>query len=51
MNNRIIDILLLCISLISIPAFAQHSITGNFPPLSGQKILLMGFDGFDIYTM
>lgn len=51
MNNRIKDILFLCLCLISISAFTQHSITGNFPPLAGQQVRLVGFEGFDIYTI
>jgi hypothetical protein len=51
MNNRIKDILLLCLCLISLSVFAQHSITGSFPPLAGQQARLMGFEGFDSYVI
>jgi len=33
------------------PAFAQHSITGTFAPLAGQQVRLVGFNGFDSYTI
>jgi thiol-disulfide isomerase/thioredoxin len=42
---------LLCQFVITIAAFAQHSITGTFPPLAGQQVRLVGFNGFDSYTM
>jgi thiol-disulfide isomerase/thioredoxin len=36
--------------ILSFCVSAQHTITGNFPPLAGQQIRLVGFDGFGIYT-
>ncbi len=30
---------------------AQHTITGTFPALAGQQVRLVGFNGFDIYTI
>jgi len=41
----------LLISLLSLSVFAQHSIVGNFPPLAGQQVKLVGFNGFNIYTI
>ncbi|HRQ28720.1 MAG TPA: thioredoxin-like domain-containing protein [Saprospiraceae bacterium] len=32
-------------------AHAQHSITGTFPPLAQQQVRLVGFEGFNIYTI
>ncbi|MBI9068931.1 MAG: TlpA family protein disulfide reductase [Salinivirgaceae bacterium] len=43
-------VVLIC-SIISLNAFAQHTITGNFPPLSGQQVRLVGFNGFGIYAI
>ena len=42
-------ILIYCILPFS--AFAQYSINGNFPPLAGQQVKLVGFQGFGIYTI
>jgi len=42
---------LLIISLLSLNAFAQHSITGSFPFLASQHVRLIGFEGFDIYVI
>jgi thiol-disulfide isomerase/thioredoxin len=36
---------------IPLHAHAQHTITGTFPPLAGQQVKLVGFEGFDIYTI
>jgi hypothetical protein len=36
---------------MAISAQAQHTITGNFPPLAGQQVRLVGFEGFGIYTI
>lgn len=46
-------ILIFCITtlLSSISSFAQYSITGNFPPLTGQEVKLIGFQDFAIYTI
>lgn len=43
--------LALCFSLFSFHACAQHTITGTFPALAGQQVRLVGFNGFDIYTI
>ena len=45
------NILLFCLPFIAIVASAQHSITGNFPPLAGQEVRLVGFKGFGVYTI
>ncbi|HUX97317.1 MAG TPA: TlpA disulfide reductase family protein [Bacteroidales bacterium] len=50
MNVKNITIFLF-ICLLSLSAFAQHSITGNFPALEGQYVRLVGFEGFGIYTI
>lgn len=44
-------LILQTISLLSLGVYAQHTITGNFPPLAGQQIRLFGFNGFGIYTI
>jgi thiol-disulfide isomerase/thioredoxin len=31
--------------------YAQYTITGDFPPLAGQQVRLVGFEGFGIYTI
>lgn len=36
---------------LSLSAFAQHSINGNFSPLAGQQVNLVGFQDFGIYTI
>lgn len=36
---------------VGFPSFAQHTITGSFPALTGQQVKLVGFQGFDIYTI
>ena len=38
-------------SILSLNAYSQNTITGNFPLLAGQQIHLVGFDGFGIYTI
>ena len=35
----------------SINTHAQYTITGKFPPLANQQVKLVGFEGFDIYTI
>ena len=37
--------------LFTFSSFAQHIITGNFTPLAGQQVRLVGFEGFGIYTI
>ncbi len=44
--NTIIILLFTCIF-----AYSQNSITGIFPALSNQQITLIGFNGFDTYTI
>ncbi|MCG2420486.1 AhpC/TSA family protein [Aequorivita sp. F47161] len=41
----------LLLLLIPVCAFAQHSISGRFPPLAGQQVKLVGFQDFGIYTI
>lgn len=41
----------LIVCLLSLSTFAQHSINGNFPPLAGQQVKLIGFQDFDIYAI
>ncbi|MFW5757847.1 MAG: hypothetical protein ACOCYO_04115 [Bacteroidota bacterium] len=36
---------------ISASAFAQNNITGTFTELANQQIKLVGFNGFDNYTI
>jgi thiol-disulfide isomerase/thioredoxin len=43
--------ILLIFSILSVSINAQHIITGNFPPLAGQQVRLVGFEGFGIYTI
>ena len=42
---------LLSIFLLTLTAIAQHTITGDFPPLAGQQVKLVGFQDFGIYTI
>jgi len=42
---------ILLFSILSLNAYAQHNITGNFPYLAGQTVRLVGFEGFGIYTI
>jgi len=42
---------LLIFCILSLCANAQHTITGYFPPLAGQLVGLVGFEGFGIYTI
>mgnify|MGYP002639290977 CR=1 FL=1 len=44
-------ILLFYLFFMVISAQAQQTITGTFPPLAGQQVSLVGFDGFGIYTI
>jgi peroxiredoxin len=37
--------------LLSMLGVAQNQITGTFPALSNQQVKLIGFNGFDIYTV
>lgn len=37
--------------LSSFSSFAQYSIIGNFPPLAGQEVKLIGFQNVGIYTI
>jgi thiol-disulfide isomerase/thioredoxin len=39
------------ICILSISANAQYTIKGSFPPLAGQQVRLVGFEGFGIYTI
>lgn len=41
--------LILCI--ISLSSNAQYTITGDFPPLAGQQVRLVGFESLGIYTI
>ncbi len=43
--------IVLIFSILSVSTFAQHTITGNFPPLAGQQVRLIGIDGFGIYAI
>lgn len=38
-------------SLVSLNAFAQHNISGNFPALAGQEVKLMSFQEFGNYAI
>ncbi len=42
---------LICTYLVSFVIFAQNSLTGSFSALGNQPIRLVGFDGFEIYTI
>ncbi len=46
-------ILIVLFAFLSTISKSQNSfsITGNFPPLAGQQVRLVGFDGFDVYTI
>lgn len=37
--------------LLSLSAFAQHNINGNFPSLAGQQVKLLGFQDFGNYAI
>jgi thiol-disulfide isomerase/thioredoxin len=37
--------------LLTFNSLAQHTITGTFPPLAGQQVRVVGFEGFGIYTI
>lgn len=41
----------LSLLLLSTFSFSQNSINGTFPALSNQNVKLVGFQGFDIYTI
>lgn len=43
--------LLLVLLFVCAFAYAQNTITGTFPNLASQQIKLVGFTGFDIYTI
>ena len=43
--------MLLLLSILWLNIFGQHTITGNFPPIKGQQVRLVGFEGFKIYTI
>ena len=40
-----------CFILICVFVFSQNTITGTFPGLANQQIKLVGFDGFDTYSI
>jgi thiol-disulfide isomerase/thioredoxin len=44
-----LSVLFFCI--LSFNASAQYTIIGDFPYLAGQQVLLVGFEGFGIYTI
>lgn len=44
-----LSVLFFCI--LSLSVNAQSTITGDFPPLAGQRIRLIGFKGFGIYII
>jgi thiol-disulfide isomerase/thioredoxin len=46
-----INFLALFFVLLGLQSHAQHTITGTFPPMAGQQVKLVGFQGFDIYTI
>ena len=50
MNFKKFPIFLIAI-FTSVVSFAQYSISGTFPPLSGQQVKLVGFQDFGIYTI
>jgi thiol-disulfide isomerase/thioredoxin len=47
--KNFITFLITC--LLSLSAFAQHSINGNFPSLAGQQVKLVGFQAFGNYAI
>jgi len=49
--NIFIRLPFLLFSILSINAYAQNTITGNFPLLVGRQVRLVGFEGFGIYTI
>ena len=50
-NGLILLTLLSLCFLLSLKAFAKHAVTGTFPSLAGQQVRLVGFNGFDTYTI
>lgn len=44
-------ILAFLFAISSLHAQAQYTILGKFPPLAQQQVKLVGFEGFDIYTI
>ena len=46
-----ISIIAIILGLITFQSHAQHTIKGTFPLLAGQQVRLVGFEGFDIYTI
>ena len=48
---KLSTLLTFCFLLLTFNSFAQHTITGNFPLLTGQQVRLVGFEGFGIYTI
>ncbi len=52
MNLQLYKLLaLIFLSIISINASAQYTISGEFPYLAGQQVRLVGFEGFGTYTI
>jgi len=50
-NGLILLTLLSLCFLLSLKAFAKHAVRGTFPSLAGQQVRLVGFNGFDTYTI
>ena len=46
-----IKFLFILFFVLSIKAFAQYEITGQFPPVGNQQVKLIGFQGFETYTI
>lgn len=51
MSKIINAVIISIISIVSLNAQAQYTITGSFPPLANQQVRLVGFDGFGVYTI
>ena len=48
---KLATVLTFYFQLFTFNSFAQHTITGSFPPLAGQQVRLVGFNGFSVYTI
>lgn len=51
MKSLVKNILLFNLIFMALSAQAQYTITGNFLPLAGQQVRLVGFDGSGIHTI
>ncbi|GGE43770.1 peroxiredoxin family protein [Psychroflexus planctonicus] len=51
MKDILSPFVILLLVLVSVEAFSQYQITGNFPETKNQKIQLLGFEGIQVYLI